>query len=124
LSDDEKRATYDRYGEEGLKGHGQDFPNPFDIFERFFGGGRRSRNDPEETKGPNMNIELELELKELYTGVEINVDVSKQIICSRCGGSGAKSPSDIVACSSCGGRGVKVVTQKMGGGGIFQVQTT
>ena len=49
LSDDNKRAIYDRYGEAGLKGGmggmggsggmGSDFSNPFDIFESFFGGG-------------------------------------------------------------------------------------
>ncbi len=47
LSDDDKRAIYDRYGEAGLKqgafgGGGNpnvDFSNPFDIFESFFGGG-------------------------------------------------------------------------------------
>ena len=124
LSDDEKRATYDRYGEEGLKGNAQEFHNPFDIFERFFGGGRRSRTDPEETKGPNINMDLPVELKELYLGTEINVDISKQAICSHCGGNGAKSANDIVVCSSCNGRGVKLVTQKMAGGGILQMQTT
>jgi len=124
LSDDEKRATYDRYGEEGLKGNAQEFHNPFDIFERFFGGGRHSRTDPEETKGPNINMDLPIELKELYLGTEINVDISKQAICSHCGGNGAKSANDIVVCSSCNGRGVKLVTQKMAGGGILQMQTT
>lgn len=49
LSDDNKKAVYDRYGEAGLKGGmggfggggmgGQgDFSNPFDLFESFFGG--------------------------------------------------------------------------------------
>lgn len=49
LSDDNKRAIYDRYGEAGLKGGmggfpgaggaGVEFTNPFDLFESFFGGG-------------------------------------------------------------------------------------
>ena len=46
LSDDNKRATYDRYGEDGLKNAGFDTGGPFaggfgdlnDIFESFFGG--------------------------------------------------------------------------------------
>ena len=47
LSDDNKKAIYDRYGEAGLKGGmggfggggggAQDFSNPFDLFESFFG---------------------------------------------------------------------------------------
>jgi len=41
LSDEEKRRTYDQYGEEGLKDGGRGhFTNPFDIFSSFgFGGG-------------------------------------------------------------------------------------
>ena len=36
LNDDEKRRTYDLYGEEGLKqGGGQDFHDPFDIFAQY-----------------------------------------------------------------------------------------
>ena len=64
LSDDNKKAIYDRYGEAGLKGAGSpfggagmgsDFSNPFDLFEQFFGGGgmggmsggaARNRNRP------------------------------------------------------------------------------
>jgi molecular chaperone DnaJ len=46
LSDSNKRAIYDRYGEAGLKGGmggfggggSADFTNPFDLFESFFGG--------------------------------------------------------------------------------------
>merc|ERR1719408_912354 len=38
LSDSDKRAKYDRGGEEAVDGDGGD---PSDIFESFFGGGRR-----------------------------------------------------------------------------------
>ena len=46
LMDDNKRATYDRYGEDGLKDAGFNTSGPFDggfgdlndIFESFFGG--------------------------------------------------------------------------------------
>ena len=70
LSDDNKKAVYDRYGEAGLKGGmggfgggggggTGDFSNPFDLFESFFGqsmgggfggraGGQRSRAIPGE----------------------------------------------------------------------------
>lgn len=42
--DEEQRAIYDRYGEEGLEQHrngggGGGFHSPFDIFSQFFGGG-------------------------------------------------------------------------------------
>ncbi|GIL97740.1 hypothetical protein Vretimale_3303 [Volvox reticuliferus] len=50
LSDDTKKAIYDKYGEAGLKGSmggmgggaGVEFTNPFDLFESFFGMGGMS----------------------------------------------------------------------------------
>jgi uncharacterized membrane protein len=43
LADAKKRETYDRGGEDAIKGggHGGDFHNPMDIFDMFFGGGSR-----------------------------------------------------------------------------------
>jgi molecular chaperone DnaJ len=50
LSDDERRAAYDRYGHAGVRGMPTDFGFGFgDIFEEFFGfgmGGRRARSAP------------------------------------------------------------------------------
>ncbi len=34
LSDEEKRRVYDQYGEEGLKGSGHHFHDPFDMFSQ------------------------------------------------------------------------------------------
>ncbi|CAG8612000.1 7087_t:CDS:2 [Funneliformis mosseae] len=123
LSDDEKRDIYDRYGEEGLKQRSQGgggFHNPFDIFASFFGGtGHFGHHQQSERQGPNITMELEVELKELYLGAQIEVDVSKQVICEHCGGSGAKKADDVITCNVCGGRGVKVVKQQLGPG-IFQ----
>ena len=62
LSDDDKRAIYDQYGEAGLKGgmgagpgDFGGFTNPFDLFETFFGQGmggasygRSNRNRPQQ----------------------------------------------------------------------------
>ena len=47
LSDPERRATYDRYGHEGLRSGGyqpnfDQFGSLGDLFEAFFGGGRRA----------------------------------------------------------------------------------
>lgn len=46
LADPKKRETYDRGGEEAIKGGGSggggfDFHSPMDIFDMFFGGGGR-----------------------------------------------------------------------------------
>ncbi|RIA89230.1 hypothetical protein C1645_772896 [Glomus cerebriforme] len=122
LSDDEKRQIYDKYGEEGLKQQNQGgggFHNPFDIFASFFGGGHFGHQSQSERQGPSIVMELEVELKELYLGTQIEVDVSKQVICEHCRGSGAKNANDVITCNVCGGRGMKVVKQQLGPG-IFQ----
>ncbi|CAG8477821.1 7057_t:CDS:2 [Ambispora leptoticha] len=121
LVDDEKRSIYDRYGEEGLKGEKQH--NPFDIFAQFFGGSGHFGHQKTEQKGPNISIDLEVDLKEIYLGTKFDIDVSKQVICEHCGGSGAKNANDVVKCSACDGRGMKYVKQIMGAN-IFQIQTT
>ncbi|KAL1917261.1 uncharacterized protein VTP21DRAFT_4917 [Calcarisporiella thermophila] len=121
LSDDEKKRIYDQYGEEGLKqsGQGSQFHDPFDIFRQFFGGGSMKFEFHTERKGPSLQIPIDIELQDLYLGKEVEFDLSRQVICDHCRGSGAKSPNDIVTCTSCQGHGVKVVRQALGPG-IFQ----
>ena len=75
LSDDNKRATYDRYGEDGLKNAGFDTGGPFaggfgdinDIFESFFGGfggfgfgGGVDPNAPQ--RGDDLRYDIKLNL--------------------------------------------------------------
>ncbi|KAG9301669.1 hypothetical protein G9A89_016740 [Geosiphon pyriformis] len=123
LSDEEKRNIYDRYGEEGLKGENKGgFHNPFDIFDKFFGGAFKHPQKTEQ-RGPNIVLELEVVLKELYLGTKFDVEVSKQVICEHCSGTGAKSVNDVVKCSACDGRGVRFVKQIIGAS-MFQIQTT
>ncbi|KAJ2760634.1 DnaJ- protein scj1 [Coemansia nantahalensis] len=133
LSDDEKREIYNRYGEEGLKnqggpGGGGGFHDPFDIFAQFFGGhvrfdrrgGSGGRAKP---RGPDVHIHVPVTLNELYTGTEVDIDISKQAICHHCDGSGAASPDDIDTCTACGGSGVRVVKQILGPGIVQQMQS-
>ena len=76
LMDDNKRATYDRYGEDGLNNAGFDSQGPFangfgdlnDIFESFFGGfgfGGSRRVDPNAPqRGENLRLDIELSFEE------------------------------------------------------------
>jgi DnaJ-related protein SCJ1 len=64
-------------------------------------------------------MELEVTLEELYSGKSIDFEVSKQIICPHCDGSGAKSSNDVVTCTGCQGQGVKIVKHMLAPG-MFQ----
>lgn len=123
LSDEDKRRIYDQYGEDGLKQGGQNirFRDPFDIFSAFTGG--HFHSEPQEKKGPNIEIELGLELEDIYSGKEFQVLHKKQILCPKCRGSGAKRPEDVVKCPQCGGTGMVMKTQRLGPGFITQTQT-
>ncbi|KAF9166863.1 DnaJ- protein scj1 [Mortierella sp. AD011] len=128
LSDKDKKNIYDRYGEEGLKqqqGQGQSgFHDPFDIFAQFFGGGSRHQHGAQERKGPEIHLELEVTLEELYAGTSIEFEVSKQIICPHCDGSGAKSSGDVVTCPGCQGQGAKIVKHMLAPGMFQQYRQT
>ncbi|MBN1354055.1 MAG: molecular chaperone DnaJ [Candidatus Omnitrophica bacterium] len=128
LSDPDKRATYDRFGHEGLKGafgrsgftwqdftHFGDFEDIFgglgDFFRSFgiepdiFGGswGRSRTSGPR--KGRDIQYELEIEFTEAALGTEKTIEVSRYDVCDVCKGSGAKPGTKDSICSACKGRG-------------------
>ncbi|PAV76051.1 hypothetical protein WR25_02860 [Diploscapter pachys] len=81
LSDKEKRATYDRHGEEGVNkmsgGHGGH--DPFaSFFGDFFGGGHGNR-DEETPRGADVVIELFVTLEEVYNGHFVEVKRKKAV---------------------------------------------
>ncbi|KAG0242899.1 DnaJ- protein scj1 [Actinomortierella wolfii] len=127
LSDDKKRSIYDRYGEEGLKQqqqheHAGGFHDPFDIFAQFFGGGGRGYQ--QERRGPEIKMDLEVTLEELYLGKSIEIEVAKQVVCPHCHGSGARSSEDIVTCHACDGQGVRIVKHQIMPGFVQQYRQT
>jgi molecular chaperone DnaJ len=116
LSDDNKRATYDRYGHEGVRGSTRGFDNVDfssfagfgidDFIDFFFGGGMRSgmrRGGPEQ--GAHLKYDLEIEFLEAVFGVEKKVTVRRLEDCSTCNGSGAAPGSTPVTCVACAGMG-------------------
>lgn len=126
LSDKDKRRIFDQYGEEGLKNDGSGhshFHDPFEMFESFFGGGFKSQGRREK-KGPPIDIPVHVSLEDLYVGKDIDVEMSKHIICPNCRGSGAKHADDVKQCSKCNGRGIVVKMQQIAPGFVQQVQTT
>jgi DnaJ family protein B protein 11 len=71
LSDEEKRKTYDRHGEEGLKNDAMGGSDPFSSFFGdfgFFGGGHGNDHRQEIQKGNDVVMDLFVTLEELYNG--------------------------------------------------------
>jgi DnaJ-related protein SCJ1 len=123
LSDEEKRRIYDQFGEEGLKkGNQPAQQNPFGFPFNFGFGGQQQRQ--EQRKGANIEIPLEVSLKDLYVGQELTVGHKKQVLCPKCRGTGAKDPNDVHTCSECKGTGTVVFTQQLGPGFMTQTQRT
>jgi molecular chaperone DnaJ len=112
LSDRERRAIYDRFGEQGLRSGGFEpsFTNLSDIFEAFFGGGdpfgsvfTGRRRGP--TRGDDVAVRVELELAEVVTGVTKEVEFDALVRCPRCHGNRAEPGTPIVTCPRCQGTG-------------------
>lgn len=134
LSDEEKRAAYDRYGHAAFSGPGGGgggfggFHDASDIFSQVFGGafgeffgggggGRRERSGKQ--RGSDLRYDLEISLEEAVDGVEKELEIERQAGCESCHGSGSRGSGGTRTCSTCGGRGV-IARQA----GIFIQQST
>ncbi len=112
LSDPEKRARYDRFGEAGVGGFDPgggtgDFTTAFDdLFDAFFGGSRRGRaSGPRPEAGNDLRLDLVLSFKEAAFGVEKEVSIRRQETCPTCDGSGAEPGTSAETCAQCNGSG-------------------
>ncbi len=119
LGDPQKRATYDRFGFEGLREEGfpgfsgfnaSIFEEFEDILGSFFGfgdlfgrGERRSRAYPR--RGRDLAMELEITLEEAANGTEKEVNLTRAEVCPLCAGSGMEPGTRKTVCPSCQGRG-------------------
>lgn len=111
LSDDQKRAAYDRFGHAGVQGAGgfSDFSGGFgdlsSIFDELFSGfgGTRSRNQPR--RGADLRADITLTFEEAAFGADREIEVPRMELCDRCNGKGAEPPTNPVTCSRCNGTG-------------------
>ena len=112
LSDTEKRAQYDRFGHAGIDGQytaedifrGADFSGFGDIFEMFFGGGRRG-GPMGPRRGGDLQYDLYITFEEAAFGVRKDIDLPRTERCSTCSGTGAKVGTIPKRCPACGGTG-------------------
>ena len=130
LSNEEKRARYDRFGHAGMGGaaggggfsgfSGGGFSME-DIFEQFgdifggafgggFGGGRSQRSRTV-NRGSDIRITVKLTLQEVSEGVTKKLKINKTVACDKCGGSGAKDSSSYTTCTQCNGSGYVITVQ-------------
>lgn len=125
LADTEKRSLYDRYGHEGVTGLGGGFSEATgfgdifqDIFEDFFGSATgRGRSRPQ--RGNDLGHEIEIGFLEAAFGVEKDVDVKREELCSACRGDGAKPGTPRKTCNACHGTG-----QVLASSGFFSISRT
>lgn len=121
LSDEQKKASYDRYGHEGVKGSTRDFDNVDfssfqgfgmeDIIDALFGGGMRGgfssggggRSGPRQ--GAHLRYDLDLEFLDSVFGLEKKITVKRLEDCTTCEGSGATPGSNLSTCNTCQGQG-------------------
>ena len=121
LSNDDKRARYDRFGHAGLggasgggfSGQGMTVEDIFssfgDIFGDAFGGfggfGGSRRSSRSVRKGSNLRVKVKLDLKEIAKGAEKKIKVNKYVSCPSCKSSGAEGGSSFSTCNTCNGNG-------------------
>jgi len=119
LNDAERRATYDRYGHDGLRSGGfspnfEGFGSISDLFDAFFGGagggifgggfGGGAATGP--TQGRDIAVHADITLAEAAAGTSVELSFEAIETCEVCHGNGAKPGTPIVTCERCGGVGV------------------
>lgn len=137
LMDDDKRATYDRFGEDGLNNAGFNTQGPFangfgdleEVFNSFFGGGfggfgggrRQDPNAPQ--RGDDLRLDIEIEFEEAVFGLNKEIKIDHLETCPTCNGTGAKAGSKPQTCQTCGGRGSVQQTTRTVLGHFTQIVT-
>jgi molecular chaperone DnaJ len=129
LSDEKKRATYDRYGAEGVRGFPGGHPGEGaggyasmedalrtfmgafggsgadSIFDSFFGGGGGQAASHGSRQGSSKRVNVTVTFEEAAKGVEKELAITNLVSCAECQGKGAKSSEGIKRCTRCGGQG-------------------
>ena len=121
LSDEEKKAVYDRYGHQGLRGMGADqgfqsaeevFSNFSDLFGDLFGFGRQSRGGGQRIRrGEDRELRVKVDFLESVHGCSKEVEYDRQARCDSCGGNGVQSGSKPETCGTCRGAGEVIQAQ-------------
>ncbi len=113
LSDEEKRARYDRFGHAGVNGAGgfsggmggfSGFEDIFDIFNSAFGEQPRGRRRGP-AAGRDRRVDATIDFVEAVFGVEKEIELQRLESCESCDGTGAAAGSRPKTCGTCNGSG-------------------
>ena len=110
LSDSEKRRRYDKLGHSAFTGSGGASPeqvdfNAFgDILEGLFDGVFRQK--PKGRKARDLKYDLTIRFEEAALGCTKEIDVSRNVLCTDCKGTGAETGHPPEVCVACSGKGV------------------
>jgi molecular chaperone DnaJ len=132
LSDEQKRAAYDRFGHAGVDPNAGGGFRPGDadgaggfedifggIFGDIFGGARNGQQGNRAFRGADLRYNMEISLEQAAEGFSTTIKVPSWSECDTCHGSGAKPGTKPQTCSTCGGTGAVRVQQ-----GFFSLQQT
>jgi molecular chaperone DnaJ len=136
LKDSRKRAAYDKYGHGAFDSGGMhssgrgsaNFHDPFEVFREVFGGGfgdifgdfsSYRPKEPGKQSGNDLSYNMQISLKEAFKGMEKTIKYVKNVVCSKCDGSGAAPGSKLITCKTCNGTGILSMRH-----GFFSMQQT
>jgi molecular chaperone DnaJ len=115
LSDDNKRARYDRFGAAGVQGAAgaypgggftaTDFADIFDDFFSSFAGGRTGATRRGSRAGGDIRVDVTIDFVESAFGVDKELEFNRLEMCDVCHGNGAEAGSSPTTCPECNGAG-------------------
>jgi molecular chaperone DnaJ len=116
LGDSDQRKEYDEVRAMGPAAAGAGFPGGFDggtfrvddlgdLFGGLFGRGRRGGGAGGPQRGADVETELHLAFEDAVNGVTTSVNLTTDVRCHTCGGSGAAPGTQPTTCPRCGGTG-------------------
>ena len=136
LSDNDKRATYDRFGHAGLSGtpfrdfSGISFDDIFggfgifdDLFSAFGGGSRARTSRPRARRGQDVRLNIEISFDEAMTGSKKKIKVPNWAQCPTCHGTKVQEGRTLTECNTCQGTGEMRRIQRSAFGQIVNIST-
>lgn len=123
LSDQEKRAIYDKGGEEAIKQGGAgdgDFAIPMDLFPMFFGGSF-SNERRRKRRGEDVIHQMAVALEEVYNSSVRRLPIQRNVICGKCAGCGGKMGA-VEKCPTCHVLGIETRIHQIAPSVVQQIE--